>query len=281
MNAIPDYQRRLFPYAYNILGSVDDALDAVQDVVTHYLTLPKKELDNERGYLIRSVVNRAINMKKRSSRTTDAAWLPEPVATETADGEVRTNEIISYSLLVLLEHLNAKERAVFILKEAFDYPHEEIGAILDISVDNSRKLLNRARNELKNARKDRAPDSSVPPDFLNDYIRIIKNGDTKALEKKLAEEVSFRADGGGKIRIVRELTTGTAAVQELITYLHENYRVKYDVYVREINHQPALLYYNDGLLVNCQVFELTMNRSAVQTIYSIVDPAKLKNISPF
>ena len=281
MDTLTGYQSRLFPYAYNILGTVDDALDAVQDVVTSYLAAPKKEMDNEIGYLIRSVINRSINIKKRAKRVKDSMWLPEPVATETADSGIRKNEIISYSMMVLLEHLNPKERAVFILKEAFDYTHEEIANILDISVENSRKLLNRSRNELKAVSKEYKPDYSFSPSFLDEYIQIIKNGDIKALEKKLASDVTFMADGGGKVSVVRELTTGSIAVRELIVFLYQNYHVNYAFTIKEINHQPALMYFKDGILTNCQVFEFSTENGAIQNIYSIVDPAKLKNISTF
>ena len=68
-------------------------------------------------------------------------WLPEPVATEGADHDLHQKDILSYSLMVLMEKLDARQRAIFILKEAFDYDHEEIARLLDISVENSRKIL--------------------------------------------------------------------------------------------------------------------------------------------
>lgn len=134
-----DYQSKLLPYAYNILGSVDDALDVIQDVMVKRLSGVGAALENESAYLIKSVINRAINLKNRNKRIRgEKMWLPEPVATESADAGIKKKEIISYSMLVLLEHLNAKERGVFILKEAFDYAHEEIAETLSITVENSR-----------------------------------------------------------------------------------------------------------------------------------------------
>lgn len=158
-----DYQNQLFPYAYNILGSVDDALDVIQDVMEKRLSGVGGALENERAYLIKSVINRAINLKNRNKRMSgEGTWLPEPVATEAADAHIKKREIISYSILVLLEHLNARERAVFILKEAFDYSHEEIAETLSITVENSRQLLSRAKRSL--ARTDMmAPHHSHQP----------------------------------------------------------------------------------------------------------------------
>src|ERR1700761_6349663 len=144
-------QRILFPYAYNILGSAEDARDVIQDVLSNYVAKDKEGIEDEKNYLIRSVINRAINVKKRKKKTIskDDIWLPEPVATDdAADRSLHLKDILSYSLLVLLEKLNATERAVFILKESFDYTHQEIGEVLSITEEHSRKLLSRAKAKL-------------------------------------------------------------------------------------------------------------------------------------
>src|SRR5690606_37191899 len=181
-----DYQSKLFPYAYNILGSVDDALDVIQDVMVKRLMGVGAAMENERAYLIKSVINQAINLKNRNQRIRgEGMWLPEPVATESADGGIKKKEIISYSMLVLLEHLNAKERAVFILKEAFDYAHEEIAETLSITVENSRKLLSRAKRNLKCSDCEFRP-ATAAPDFLQTYIQHIENGDIKSLAQLLS-----------------------------------------------------------------------------------------------
>src|SRR5579859_4509559 len=146
---IKEYQDILFPYAYNILGSAEDARDAIQDVLTKYYAEPREGVTNEKAYLVKSVINQAINKKQRRRLIPQPEeWLPEPVATESADANVYLKDILSYSLLVLLEKLNAKERAVFILKESFDYDHEEMAEILGITEEHSRKLLSRAKSKL-------------------------------------------------------------------------------------------------------------------------------------
>jgi len=277
-----NYQHKLFPYAYNILGSADDAFDVIQDVMMHYVAEVEKDIENENAYLIKSVINKSINLKNRSKRIGQpSGWLPEPISTDTADGNVKKKEIISYSMLVLLEHLNPKERAVFILKEAFDYSHEEIGATLGVTVENSRKLLSRAKAQLKLGNQDNQefrPASTVDVHFLAEYVRHIQHGDVKSLEKLLSKEISFKADGGGRVKIVRELTSGVLSVMELMMYLYKTYQYQYTVKTYEVNHQPALLYYHNGRLVNCQVFELEKDESTIKHIFSVVDPQKLHHI---
>lgn len=274
-----DYQSKLFPYAYNILGSVDDALDVIQDVMVKRLMGVGAAMENERAYLIKSVINQAINLKNRNQRIRgEGMWLPEPVATESADGGIKKKEIISYSMLVLLEHLNAKERAVFILKEAFDYAHEEIAETLSITVENSRKLLSRAKRNLKCSDCEFKPNAQIPLDSLETYIHCIAKADIESLTKLLSKEIAVKADGGKKMQVVSEFTQGRRPVIDLMLYLYNHYQHQYELKTHTINHQPALLFYEDGKLINCQVFEWDSRKSQIMHIFSIVDPDKLCRI---
>lgn len=276
MNLNANYQNKLFPYAYNILGSVDDAMDAIQDVITKYISSSKPNIENEISYLIKGVINQSINIKKRNQKTIgDKIWLPEPIATEKADTNINQEEIISYSMLVLLEKLNPKERAVFILKEAFDYSHEEIAAAMSFSIENSRKLLSRAKKALDKMKKDFEPSPMASPSFLQKYITSIKNGNVSALEKLLSDDIMVKTDGGN-VSIVSELMVGIKEVIKLMIYVYNTYQKSFSIVESTVNHQPALMFYNDGKLVNCQVFELEKDNEKIMTIYSIVDPEKLK-----
>src|SRR5690606_29341691 len=100
-----NYQNILFPYAYNILGSSEDAKDAIQEVILKY-TSNNVIPENEKNYLIRGVINQSINIKRQKAKFQDREnWLPEPVSTEKSDLDVELSELISYSLLILLEKL--------------------------------------------------------------------------------------------------------------------------------------------------------------------------------
>lgn len=278
MDLYNNYQSTLFPYAYNILGSADDAKDAIQDVITKYISTSKQGIENEIGYLIKGVINQSINIKKRNQKVNkNTMWLPEPIATEKADTEIQRAEIISYSMLVLLENLKPKERAVFILKEAFDYSHQEIADALSFSIENSRKLLSRAKKSLDGVDINLHTSSSVKTDFLQNYIDIIKEGNVNALEKILSEDILVKTDGGGKVAIVSELVVGIKATINLMLHVYNTYQKSFVIVSSKVNHQPALLFYNNEKLVNCQIFELEKDYSKIKSIYSIVDPIKLKN----
>ena len=261
---IKEYQDILFPYAYNILGSAEDARDTIQDVLTKYYAGPRDGVTNEKAYLIKSVINLSINKKRRRKLVPQPEeWLPEPVATESADANVYLKDILSYSLLVLLEKLNAKERAVFILRESFDYDHKEIADILSITEDHARKLLSRAKTKLfkpgGEAPRNSAPDPHIHA-LLQNYIDAIRNRNMPRLEALLAEDIAFYADGGGKVNVVRKICTGAVEVAKLLEKVYHTYQRKSTVQMTKINHQPALLFFNGDRLATCTVFDIADGR---------------------
>lgn len=277
------YTQTLFPYAYNILGTTDDAKDAVQDVLEKYLSQTDKEIVDEKNYLIRSVVNRAINLKKRQNKTLRPGepWLPEPVATDDeADRNLYLNEVLSYSLMVLMERLNAKERAVFILKESFDYSHTEIAATLGITEEHSRKLFSRAKASLfKNALKPAAAKKEYERGVLMKLMSAIRRRDTTDLEMAMAADVMYYADGGGKMPLLSTASTGAAEVANLFITAYDRFLSSARIDYARVNHQPALLCYLNGQLTSCQVFDLHPLTNVVLQVHSILDPNKLKSLS--
>ena len=147
-----EYLRPLMiTYAYNLLGIVEEAEDIVQDVFLKFSQIGQENIADKRAYMLRMVINFSINRKKKLKNDTvyyGNDCLPELVATERTDNNILKRENLSATLAVLQQTLNAKERAVFILREAYDYEHAEIAKALDITSDLSRKLLSRAKTQL-------------------------------------------------------------------------------------------------------------------------------------
>lgn len=275
-----DYQQILFPYAYNILGSAEDAKDAIQDVLSNYVATPREGVENEKNYLIKSVINHSINLRNRRKKVSyGEVWLPEPVATELADTNINLKDIVSYSLLILLEQLNPKERAVFILKEGFGYSHQEISEVLSGTVELSRKLLSRAKSKLSQSKHPvKMHREPVPSEILERYVNTIRGGDTERLEDLLAEDITFYADGGGKVNVVKKICTGIHEVADLLVYVYHKFEVNARIIATTVNHQPALLFYVDGKILSCQVLGISPVSGEIYQISTVVDPDKLKNI---
>lgn len=276
-----NYREILFPYAYNILGSSDDADDAIQDVVTKHYMASKNNIENEKNYLIKGVINQAINIKNRNKKlVNDEVWLPEPIETETADSTLCKEEILSYSILVLLEKLNPKERAVFILKEAFNYSHYDIALVLDCSIENSRKLLSRAKQKLKKLSTTpiNLNRSEVANNYLEKYVEALKGNDIKGLENFLSEDVSVLADGGGIVKVVRSITIGNENATKLLSLVYEKFQKHQIIKIRKINHQPAILYFENKILKACQVIDVDQTTRNILHVFAILDPQKLNKI---
>lgn len=266
----------LTAYAYNICGSAEEAKDIVQDVFLRFMQMDNESVKNPGAYLKQMVINLAITRKKAMQRQVSSypgEWLPEPVATEGADTGLNMQEILSYSLMVLLEKLNARQRAVFILKEAFDYEHTEIAGVLGITAEYSRQLLSRAKKQLKDQERNAG---SAEASFLSKYLQVIQRGDIQKLEILLTEDISATSDGGGKASAAIKPVYGKAAVSAYVIGIYNKFYSDRRIEKGVINHEPALFYYKDNVLVNCQVF--SFEGAHINRIFFIRNPDKLRLI---
>lgn len=263
----------LTTYAYNITGVYEASLDIVQDAFLKFLQIDSNVI-NEKAYLVRTVINLAINYKKQNERLQHeypGIWLPEPIDTNEADSALSKKEVLSYSLMVLLEKLTPRQRAVFILKEAFDYSHEELAEVLEITIDNSRQILKRAKQSLQQREKQGKND--VETELLLKYVNAIKSGDVQELELMLKAEISVISDGGGKVLAALRPVLGRANVIKFLKGLQTKFFSKRTFKYGRINHQPAMFHYEDGVMVSCQIFVFEQNEIA--NIFFIRNPDKL------
>lgn len=274
-----DNYRKLLTYAYNIVGSYEDAKDLVQDVIEKFITLDKSNIRDESNFLIKSTINHSINFKNRhSKKEVFGEWLPEPVSFDNAETKLIKEQTAGYTMLVLLENLNPKERAVFILKEGFSYSHSEISELLDISQDNSRQLLSRAGKQLKDISY--MPDnvsSAINSDVLKKYQKALNESKIKDLESLLVNDIKLTADGGKKVKVVKATEVGKTATATLLAYVQQQFLSDKTFSFHNFNHQPAICFWQNDKLYNCQILSID-NQGQIQQIYSIVDPVKLKNL---
>ena len=164
---------RLFGIAYRMLGSAAEAEDIVQDVWLRWQTTDRSVVLNPPAFLATTTTRLAINLAQsaRSRRETYVGpWLPEPVDTSSDPhlGAER-GEALEFAVLLLLEKLSPTERAAYILREAFNYPYEDIADILQLAEANTRQLVTRARKHLADGRREpmrsdeqRSPDVDRP-----------------------------------------------------------------------------------------------------------------------
>lgn len=272
-----EHRTSLTLYAYNILGSYEEAKDIVQDVFLKFTLLDHEKIEDKKLYLIRMVINLAIDRKRKQKKQRanyPGHWLPEPLATDDPESAIHKKQILSYSLMVLLEKLDTKQRAVFILKEAFDYDHEEIAKVLRITTESSRKILSRARNDLKSNVHLVSGKSQL--NSLHKYLSVMERGDMKELEQLLTHEISVVSDGGGKATTIMNIVSGIKSVSALLHGLYKKTYGKIRYTKGWVNYQPALFYYVDNQLVTCQIF--SVNGEQIDHVFFIRNPDKMNGL---
>lgn len=265
---------RLFGLAYRLLGSAQEAEDVVQDAFLRWNTADA--VDNPPAWLAKVVTNLSLN-RLNSARVKREAyvgpWLPEPVLTtdDPADS-IALHEDVSIAMLLVLERLSPTERAVFVLREAFDYSHREIAEILDISEANSRQVHRRAGMRIGAAERRFTVDRAEQRELVERFLAAARSGDVAGLEKLLATDVIGTADSGGKAPAAARPIVGRDRVSRYIVGGIRKFGV--DVELVEVNGAPAMLGRLDDTLIGVLVFEVADGQ--ITALRTVANPDKLK-----
>jgi len=275
----------LFALAYRLLGRATEAEDVLQDAYLRFLGAPLAGIESPKAYLSTIVTRLCLNQltSARAQRETYVGpWLPEPVLDtdhlELTNPEARAveSETISLAFLVLLERLTPAERAVFLLREVFDYEYNEIAEILDRTEAACRQLFSRAKAHITAER----PRFHASPEehrrLLEQFTRAAAGGDLNGLTALLADDVTVWADGGGKVRgAALKPIQGPANVARFIIGVTSQL-VPTDAHlaVVDANGKPTLLIRRgDG--TPFVVVSIDVDRGRIRTVWAIGNPDKL------
>src|SRR5215470_3454329 len=199
-----DHRNLLFSIGYRLLGSASDAEDVVQDAWFKWSGADRSRVSDPKAYLARIVSNLAVERlrsTRRQRETYVGPWLPEPILTEAdAAEDVATAESVSLAMLVVLETLSPLERAVFVLKEVFDFSYAEIAEAVDRSESAVRQAAHRAREHVQARRPRFETDRVKKREATERFFSAITGGDINELMELLSPEVTLWTDGGGKVR---------------------------------------------------------------------------------
>jgi RNA polymerase sigma-70 factor (ECF subfamily) len=275
------HRPRLFSLAYRLLGSAEEAEDAVQDVYLRYSGADRAGIEHPAAWLAKVVTNLCLNRltsaRARRERYV-GTWLPEPVVT--SDGTLgplesaEQRDAVSMAMLVLLERLTPTERAVYVLREAFGYGHREIAGVLDLSEANCRQLYRRAVGRVGEPRSrfEAAPERQE--ELVTSFVAAARNGDLAGLEKLLAADVTWSSDGGGKVRAARRPVEGREKVGRLVVGGVERFAAGLDYTTTEINGASGLAAWAGDALVGVVAFEL--RDGLISHVRVVVNPDKLE-----
>ncbi|MBF8192758.1 RNA polymerase sigma-70 factor [Nonomuraea sp. K274] len=284
MRAVDDfdeYRPMLLGLAYRLLGSMWDAEDVVQEAWLRWEGADRREVREPRAFLV-TVVSRLALDQLRSARVRREAytgpWLPEPVMTSQA-GPLDTAELrdtVSYATLHLMERLSPPERAVFVLREAFELPYDEIAEIVGTSVANARQLHHRASVRLADGRDRFQPSAEDHVKLLARFMEAAGGGDLAALTELLHEDVVSWNDGGGKARSALRPIVGRRKVAAFVHGLLSRYSFT-DVRLVDVNGGPAVWARADE---RAQVMLIELQDGLIRGIYTVLNPDKLTRVRP-
>jgi RNA polymerase sigma-70 factor (ECF subfamily) len=285
--AYEELRPRAFAIAYRMLGSVSEAEDVVQEgfLRLHRAEQEGERIESPRAYLATVVTRLGIDQLRsaRARRETYVGeWLPEPLLTDPDADPARQAEVadsLSLAFLVLLESLSPEQRAVFLLREVFDYPYDQIAEIVGKSEANARQLAARARRHV-DERRTRFDASREEREQLADrFMAAAQDGDLASLEALLAEDVELHGDGGGKAPAVARALHGRSRVGRAFGAWMRMAPRMGGVTMRRVgvNGQPGVMLLDpDERVVG--VMSIDVAEGQIQAIRSVVNPDKLGHL---
>jgi RNA polymerase sigma-70 factor (ECF subfamily) len=271
---------RLFGIAYRMLSSVAEAEDLVQDAWLRWQTCDRDAVVNPAAFLATTTTRLAINALQSARvrrETYIGPWLPEPVDTS-ADPYLgaERDSALQFAALLLMEKLTPSERAAYVLREAFDYPYQQIAEILQSSETAVRQLVSRARKHMTGER--RAPvNAGMQRTMLTTFVAACRTGDLTELERLFAADVRSMSDGNGMVRVSRRPVVGTVRVAKFMSAISTWFWDDVDLQWVDTNGQTSVVVRHDGA-VRCV---LTVNGSAegIDRVLWMFNPDKTAAVS--
>ena len=276
-DAFVQHRNLLFTVAYEMLGSAADAEDVLQETWLRWPDVDRVEVRDERAYLVRITTRLSLNRMRTVARRREAyvgPWLPEPLLTTPDVAEdVELADSVSTAMLLVLETLSSTERAVFVLREVFDLPYDEIAAAVDKSPAAVRQVAHRAREHVEARRPRAAVTARERDEVIARFLGAAATGDLQALMDVLAPDVVLLTDGGG----VKKAALRPIHGRDKVTRFLE--AVMPDGFVADavvVNGSPALRIAVDGEVD--AVASLLVEDGRVTGLYVVRNPAKLARL---
>ena len=277
-----EYRRLLFAIAYRMLGSVMDAEDAVQETFLRWQQVAKDTVVSPKAYLTTTVTRLCID-HLRSARVRReeyvGPWLPEPILAEPetdAEGRIALDESLSLAFLMLLERLDPIERAVFLLRDVFDYEYREIAEIVGKSEANCRQIVHRARQHVASERRRFAYRPAEGERLTSEFVQACTTGDLQPLLSILTDDVIAWTDGGAGVRAARRPIFGADRVSRFLVGVVGQLGTGLDSHFAWVNGEPGFVNTLDGQVHSVVALEIVDGRIA--GIRAVMNPDKLRHL---
>lgn len=279
---------RLEAIAYRLLGSAGDAEDAVQEAFLRWQAADRDYVQTPEAWLTKVLTNLCLNQltSARARRETYVGqWLPEPVFTGDrmlgpAD-TVEQRESVSIAMLTLMERLSAKERVVYVLREAFGYAHNDIAEMLEITEANCQQIYRRAKQHLATDRARVQVDEAAARKIVEEFLAAAVSGRTETLISLLTQDAISIGDGGAFIPTRTRPLIGAVRVARFLRLSIKPTDGKRNmlggrpaIFSAVANGGPALVLVVGDRVVGIVCLEVTAD--GISAIHAQVNPEKLE-----
>lgn len=272
----------LFSIAYRMLSSVRDAEDIVQEAYLRFQAARREEIRSPKAFLTTVVTRLSIDHLRSAQSQREmyvGAWLPEPLMTDPTsepDTIAALNESLSTAFLMLLEKLNPVERAVFLLREVFDYDYPTIADIVGKGESACRQAFHRAREAIH---RDKPRFHSTPQEHdlvFGQFLQACMQGDLHGLESVLAEDVVSMSDGGGKVSAATRPLVGVKVVSAFFLGLVKRAPAGVEYQIAPVNGRTSLIVREQGMVT--VVITATVSDGKISALWAVRNPDKLRGL---
>lgn len=281
------YRPLLFSIAYRMLGSAMEAEDMVQEAFLRYQRVNPEDVDSPKAYLTTVITRLCLDQLKSAKAQREqyiGIWLPEPLLTadseaggsESPSASFAQRESISMAFLRVLEQLSPVERAVFLLREVFDYPYSEIARIVGKSEVNCRRYYHNAKQDLLEKRPRFEPSSEEHRALIESFTQAVSTGDLDTLTNLLAEDVVIYGDGGGKVPTAPRPIVGRDMVLRLYRSISRLIPDNAEVLIVEVNGSPSLILRQGRQILG--LLNFSISDGFIQTIHHHFNRDKLRAV---
>jgi RNA polymerase sigma-70 factor (ECF subfamily) len=275
------YRTRLFGIAYRMLADVQEAEDLVQETFLRWHQARHDDVVSAEGWLVAVISRLAIDRLRRAETERlryVGHWLPEPIATAhvPTDHRAELASDLSMAFLVLLERLGPEERAAFLLREVFGASYDEIARILDKNEPAVRQTVHRAKSRVRDGRPRFTAPIEGQEALLRRFLDALAADDKDAMLALFAPDATFVGDGGGKVPAATRVLEGPERITRFMLGLGRKYRGMVTHEIIELNGQPAIGSYRDGILLCTTSYE--SDGEHIFGVYRVLNPDKLSHL---
>jgi RNA polymerase sigma-70 factor, ECF subfamily len=282
IEAFESCRERLRRLAYRLLGTVEDADDALQEAYIKWADANSREIRSAESWLVTVLTRICIDRMRAKARELahyTGSWLPGPLYVDDPimpDQRLDMTADLSMALLVLLERLTPEERAVYLLHDIFDFNHFKISTVIGKSQESCRQLLSRARKHVREGRPRFAAPGDAKRSVIEKFLEALANDDERLLMNAIAHDATITSDGGGKVRAALRVVQGRDRICRLLLGVRKKIEGKIEDRLMRINGEAGIVSYVDG--VPRALFVMETSDTEVVAVFRVLNPEKLRSI---